>query len=113
MPETSTVLIFSAAVPVDVSVTVLVTLVPTGVWPKSIEDADSVRFETGTASPVPLNGTFAAPPLALLVTATLPLKELTAFGANATIIAICWPGFSVTGQLLTPEGHATEAIWKS
>src|SRR5690348_9513457 len=104
---------FRAAVPVDVSVTVRVTVLPTVVCPKSIEVDESERFATGTASPLPLNGTFAVLPLALVDNARFPLKEFTASGANITVITSCCPGFSVTGQLFTPDGHATDAIWKS
>src|ERR1700722_3750059 len=77
-----------------------------------MEVAESVRFGAGTASPIPLNGMFAVPPLALLANATSPVNELTESGAKVIDSTTCCPGFSVAGQLLMPVGYVTDEIWK-
>jgi hypothetical protein len=54
-----------------------------------IELAESVKVGVGTASPVPLSGTFAVPPLASLVRDRSPLKESAESGAKVMDRTTC------------------------
>jgi hypothetical protein len=108
VPGTVIALIFRGAFPVDVNVSVRETLVPIALWPKSMDVVERARLGAGTASPVPLSGTFAVPPLASLATARSPVKEAAASGAKAMDRTTCCPGFSVAGQPVMPAGYVTD-----
>jgi hypothetical protein len=108
VPGTVIALIFRGAFPVDVNVSARETLVPIALWPKSMDVVERARLGAGTASPVPLSGTFAVPPLASLATARSPVKEAAESGAKAMDRTTCCPGFSVAGQPVMPAGYVTD-----
>lgn len=73
--------------------------------PKLMDAADTERAGTVGATALAESGMVALPPLALLSTTRLPVKEPAVEESNAIDNTTCCPGDRVAGHPLTPEGY--------
>ncbi len=96
MPEIVAAVIFSVALPVFVSVTVLVELLPTLTLVNATGEGLTVMVAC-VAVPVPLKLIASGEPGALLVIDTLPLALPAVVGANVTVKEVVWPGVRLAG----------------
>jgi hypothetical protein len=89
---------FTAAVPVLLTITAWLPLLPIWTDPKLILAGDANNTPVGTAEPVPVNGTLTVGLLGLLLLILiLPVSPPTVVGANTTLNVAVFPGTTVAG----------------
>jgi hypothetical protein len=97
-PEIVAAVMFRVALPVFVSVTVWLALLPTATLPKATGDGLMVIVAC-VAVPDPLKLISNGDPGALLATDTLPVAFPAVVGANVTVKLVVWPGPRLAGAL--------------
>jgi hypothetical protein len=98
VPETVAAVILRVALPVFVSVTVWLELLPTATLPKATGDG-LIVIVACVAVPDPLKLIGNGDPGALLVIDTLPVALPAVVGANVTVKLVVWPGAMLAGAL--------------
>ena len=98
VPEIVAAVMFRVVLPVLVSVTVWLELLPTATLPKATGDGLMVMVDC-VAVPEPLRLIASGDPAALLIIDTLPVVLVEVVGANVTVKVVVWPGVRLAGAL--------------
>jgi|ERR1700728_196914 len=98
VPESVAAVMFRVVLPVFVSVTVWLELLPTATLPKATGDGLIVMVDC-VAVPEPLRLIASGDPAALLIIDTLPVALVEVVGANVTVKVAVWPGVMLAGAL--------------